>query len=233
MKILAIDTATEACSAALLLDDNISERYEVQPRKHGELILGMMDSLLKDAELMLNDLDALAFGRGPGAFTGVRIGTGVAQGTAFGADLPVLPISNLAALAQGCYRQTGARRILSAFDARMGELYWGAFELGAAGLVEPVGHEQVAPEGQVLLPEGGDWQGAGSGWETYGEALSERMGERLTHSHPELLCRAGDIARLALSDFKAGKAVSAEAALPVYLRDQVAWKKQPPGSTAL
>ncbi len=119
MKLLAIETATEACSAALYIDGEISERYEVAPRRHAELILLMMEQLLTEAELKLTQLDALAFGRGPGSFTGVRIATGVIQGAAFGAQLPVVPVSTLAALAQRHYRMRGACRILPAFDARM------------------------------------------------------------------------------------------------------------------
>jgi len=225
MKILAIDTATEACSAALLLEGEVRERFEIQPRKHGELILGMMDGLLAEAGLALNALDALAFGRGPGAFTGVRIATGVVQGAAFAADLPVVPVSNLAALAQAAVRERGAHSILPAFDARMGELYWGVYLTGAGGLVQPAAAEQVAAPQDVMLPPDGAWHGVGSGWATYGEELAERMGARLSAVDAHLSCRAGDVARLAAAEFVMGRAVSAEAALPVYLRDQVAWKK--------
>jgi tRNA threonylcarbamoyladenosine biosynthesis protein TsaB len=225
MKILAIDTATEACSAALLLDGEVRERFEVQPRKHGQLILGMMDGLLAEAGLALPQLDALAFGRGPGAFTGVRIATGVAQGAAFGADLPLLPISTLAALAQRHFREAGARRILAAFDARMGELYWGAYRLDESGLVRLVGEEQVAAPDALRLPPGDGWHGVGSGWGTYAEALGARLGDALADISPGLLCSAHDVALLAAAAFQEGQGVPAEQGLPVYLRDQVAWKK--------
>ena len=229
MNILAIDTATEACSAALLLEGEVQQRFEVEPRRHGELILGMMDELLAEAGLALSELDALAFGRGPGAFTGVRIATGVAQGAAFGADLPLLPISTLAALAQRYYREGGreggARQILAAFDARMGELYWGAYRICDSGLAELVGEEQVALPKALELPPGKGWHGVGSGWGSYGEALGERLGGVLTEINPELLCSAHDVALLGAAAFAAGEGVPAEQGLPVYLRDQVAWKK--------
>ena len=132
-KLLAIDTSTEACSAALGIGGDVRERYEFAPRQHAELILPMVDALLAEGQIKLKDLDGLAFGRGPGAFTGVRIATGVIQGLAFGAGLPVVPVSSLAALAQGA--APGHSSIMSAFDARMGEVYWGAFAVDKQGLV--------------------------------------------------------------------------------------------------
>lgn len=227
MKILAIDTATEACSAALLLDGVISERFQVQPRKHGELILQMMHELLDVAGLRPRDLDALAFGRGPGAFTGVRIGTGVAQGAALGAELPLLPVSNLAALAQRLYREQGATACLAAFDARMEEVYWGAYRIGDQGLAELVGDEQVARPENLSLPESGRWHGVGHGWAAYGDALRPQLGDSLLTVTPDLFCHAHDMALLGAAMLEAGQGVPPEQGLPVYLRDQVAVKKRP------
>ncbi len=227
MKILAIDTATEACSAALLLDGTISERFKVLPRKHGELILHMMDDLLNEAGLGPRDLDALAFGRGPGAFTGVRIGTGVAQGAALGAGLPLLPVSNLAALAQRLHREQGAMACLAAFDARMDELYWGAYRIGDQGLAEPVGEEQVSRPENLRIPESGQWHGTGKGWAVHGDALRRRLGDCLSSVTPDLLCHAHDLALLGAAMQEAGQGVPPGQGLPVYLRDQVAVKKQP------
>ena len=224
MKLLAIETATEACSAALYIDGEISECYEIAPRRHAELILSMMEQLLAEAELKPSQLDALAFGRGPGSFTGVRIATGVVQGAAFGAQLPVVPISTLAALAQRHYRMKGAHRILPAFDARMKEIYWAAYEVAADNLVTLVGAEQVATPEQVDLPAGEGWWGVGTGWAAYNEILMQRMGDRLTAVEGDLFCSAQDVARLAVRGYQAGEAVAAELALPVYLRDQVAKK---------
>jgi len=224
MKILAIDTATEACSAALWLDGRVRGRFAEQPRGHGELILGMMEGLLEEAGLALGDLDALAFGRGPGAFTGVRIAVGVAQGVGFGADLPLLPVSNLAALAQRLYREQGALRILPALDARMGEVYAGAYEI-RAGLAQPVLEERVVPPDGLLLPPGGGWHGAGRGWATHGPVLRTRLGDRLAAVTPELLCHAWDMTPLAAAALAEGQTIAPDAALPLYLRDQVTWKR--------
>jgi tRNA threonylcarbamoyladenosine biosynthesis protein TsaB len=221
MKLLAIDTSGEACSAALLLDSEVGQRLAREPRRHGELILRMMDELLAAAGLKLADLDALAFGRGPGSFTGVRIATAVIQGAAFGADLQVVAVSTLAALAQGHYRTGGHTHCLPAFDARMGELYWGCYLCDEAGLMRAACAEQVAPPGEVALPEHAHWQGVGSGWAVHGPVLSRRLGSRLTGVDPDAACEARDIACLAAADFAAGRSVSAERALPLYLRDQV------------
>jgi tRNA threonylcarbamoyladenosine biosynthesis protein TsaB len=224
MKILAIETASEACSAALNLDGEISIRYKVVPRGHSELILTMVDDLLRESGLSYASLDAVAYGRGPGSFTGVRIATGVTQGIAFAADLPVIGISTLAALAQRGYREKGERNLLAAFDARMGELYWGGYRVGENERVVAVFAEQVAPSQQVEIPGEGEWYGVGSGWGPYGEALARRLGTTLLGFKPELFCSAREIAILAAEDYQAGLVAAPEQALPVYLRNQVAKK---------
>lgn len=225
MKLLAIDTAAEACSAALLLGGEVRSRFQHAPRRHGELILALMDGLLAEAGLGLTQLDALAFGRGPGAFTGIRIATGVVQGAAFGAGLPVVPVSNLAALAQRHFREQGHRHILAAFDARMGEVYWGAFCIDRDGLARAAGPEQVTTPQAVVVPPGEGWHGAGSGWGTHGAMLAQRVGVGLLSLTPELVCHAQDVAVLGAALYREGQAVPPEHALPVYLRDQVAWTK--------
>jgi len=224
MKLLAIETATEACSAALLIDGEIDLRYAVKPRGHSELILSMMEELLAEAQLSARQLDAIAFGRGPGSFTGVRIATGIAQGAAFGADLPVVPISTLAALAQRGFRQKGEPHLLPAYDARMGELYWAAYKVGEDGLVRLVIEEEVAPAERVRLPLDDDWYGVGSGWGVAGAVLAGRLGDDLLGYQAEMFCSAHDVAQLAAAAFAQGLAVAPEAALPVYLRNQVAKK---------
>lgn len=221
MKILALETATEACSAALYIDAEIRERFEIAPRGHSELILPMLESLLVEADISLQQVDALAFGRGPGAFTGVRIGVGVAQGVAFGADLPVLPISTLAALAQA----TDAARVLAAIDARMDEVYWGRYQRDDRGLMRLQGEECVAAPAATPTVSGEDWLGAGSGWGVYGDSLRMRHAGRVSVLAPEVLPRAAAISQLGAAAFAAGETVSAEQALPVYLRDKVTWKK--------
>lgn len=225
VKILAIDTSTEACSAALLCDGEVTERFQLAPREHAALILPMVESLLAEAGLALGQLDALAFGRGPGAFTGVRIGTGVVQGLAFGADLPVVPVSSLAAIAQGTWRELGAERVLAAIDARIQEVYWGAYRRGDSGVMELSGQEIVCRPGEVPVPTDGGWFGAGTGWGAYGDELRARVGAALDGCEAERFPHAADIAVLAVEGMSRGLAVPAEQALPVYLRDEVAWKK--------
>lgn len=224
MNILAIETATEACSAAVLADGSIIERYQLAPREHNRLILSMIEAVLAEAGLAVGQLDALAFGRGPGSFTGVRIATGVAQGIAFGADLPVVPISTLAALSLEALDETGAEYAYACIDARMGEVYWGVYRGGGEGYVELVGEEAVLPAGQVAFPEDSRGVGTGSGWGTYGLMLGERLGGRVDKVLAERFPRAGTVARLGAGDFKRGVSVPAEGALPVYLRDNVAQK---------
>lgn len=223
-RILAIETATEACSAALLQDDVLIERFELAPQGHARLILPMLDSLLAEAGVTLGQLDALAFGRGPGSFTGVRIAAGVVQGIAFGADLPVVPISSLAAMAQWLAETEQAQRMLCAFDARMGQLYWGTYERQADGLVRLVGEESVCNPDALPPVTAGPWVGAGSGWAGYGEPLARQLPEALVAQFPQAMPHAAGVARLALEEFTQGGAVPAEQAQPVYLRDQVAEK---------
>ncbi len=227
LKLLAIDTSTDACSAALWLDGDVRQRYQVAPREHGQLILPMIEALLAEAGLTLAQLDTLAFGRGPGGFTGVRIANSVTQGLAFGADLPVVPISSLAALAQGACAEMG---VLAAIDARIGEVYWGAYRATENGLVTLIDQEIVcAPEDVPLLlaDDVGGWFGAGNGWHTYAQPLKARLGEAVAAWDGQRYPQAQHLAQLAADAFQRGLAVSAEQALPVYLRNEVAWKKQP------
>jgi len=221
MRLLALDTSGEACSAALLTDTGIAQRLSREPRRHGELILQMVEALLADAGIGLGQLDALAFGRGPGSFTGVRIAAAVTQGLGFGADLAVVPVSTLAGLAQGHHRLQGVTRTIAALDARMGELYWGRYRLDEGGLMRLDGREQVAAADQVDLPTDTGWYGIGSGWSVYGDHLRQRLVGQLETTEPEALCESQDIALLAANDFQAGRTVSPEHAIPVYLRDRV------------
>jgi tRNA threonylcarbamoyladenosine biosynthesis protein TsaB len=222
VKLLALDTSTEACTVALLIDGRILERFELGMR-HAERILSLVDEVLAEGGVSLGSLDALAFGRGPGSFTGLRIGAGVVQGLAFGTDRPVVPVSSLAALAQG---QRGDR-ILAAFDARMQQVYWGAYVRTPEGMVELSGEECVVAPDAVPLPPGQDWCGAGSGWDVYHAVLTTRLAGQLAGWTPKAFPRAGDVARLALPLFASGRAVRAEEAVPVYIRDEVAVKQRP------
>ncbi|MBD3671159.1 MAG: tRNA (adenosine(37)-N6)-threonylcarbamoyltransferase complex dimerization subunit type 1 TsaB [Gammaproteobacteria bacterium] len=226
MKILALESSTEACSVALMDDDAIISRHEVAPRRHAELILPFMDELLAEAELSLSQIDALAFGRGPGAFTGIRIATGVIQGIAFAVDLPVVAVSTLAAVAQGSAREQGITKAIVANDARMDEVYWGAYTLDPAGRMQALAEECVVRPEEVPTLEGEGWYGTGSGWSIYGNVLTERYGQQLNATESERLPHAQDVAWLARGLAEQGQAVTAEQALPVYLRDKVAEKKK-------
>ncbi|MEN3786104.1 tRNA (adenosine(37)-N6)-threonylcarbamoyltransferase complex dimerization subunit type 1 TsaB [Aeromonas veronii] len=227
LKILAVDTATEACSAALLVGDKLFSRWEEAPRDHTRKILPMVQAVLEDAGISLSDLDAIAFGRGPGSFTGVRIGISVAQGLAFGAGVPLIGISTLAAMAQGAYRLDGAEQVLTAIDARMNEVYFGRYEL-IDGRMQLVGDEVVS-EPAALVDVRGKLAGpvtcVGTGFETYGETLSG-LADKLAVSQVRFPA-AEDMLPLARAAWLAGEAVPVEQATPVYLRDKVTWKKLP------
>jgi len=226
VKILALDTSSEACSVALYTGQETLYRYTDQPRKHAELVLPMVDELLAESGLPLRDLDAIAFGRGPGAFTGLRIAAGVVQGLAFGADLPVVPVSSLAVLAHGAWREWATPLWHVAFDARMGEVYWGSYRIEGAGRAHLVGQECVSKPEQVaslagIAPEPG-WGGVGSGW-CYQNILEQSTGP-LQQCQPTLLPHSLDLLALAQSGFAAGELVAADQVMPVYLRNDVAAK---------
>jgi tRNA threonylcarbamoyladenosine biosynthesis protein TsaB len=224
MKILALDTATEACSAALLVDGSLIFREDELERGHAEHILPMIDAVLAEGRTTLKALDAIAFGRGPGGFTGVRLAASVTQGLAFGASRPVVPVSDLAAVAQRVLDlESSAERVLVCNDARMREVYWACFERRGE-LAEAVTAEAVTSSEAVTLPQGwgnAAFAAAGRGLRAYPE-LQQRWGERIRPAHPELLPHAREIARLALPEVAAGHARPAAQALPVYLRDDVA-----------
>ncbi|MDD3650977.1 tRNA (adenosine(37)-N6)-threonylcarbamoyltransferase complex dimerization subunit type 1 TsaB [Immundisolibacter sp.] len=219
MNLLALETATDCCSVALRVGDEVIEDHRLAPRQHAALILPMIDGVLAAAGMTRHALDAIAFGRGPGAFTGLRIAAGVAQGLALGLDRPVVPVSTLAALAQA----SGAGRVLAAFDARLGEVYYGYYTRGADGLVEADVDDALAPPEHVVLPADPAWRGlgVGAGWAAHGEALRARLGARIEAVDVTAEPRAGALARLAARAFERGQAVPPELALPVYLRDRV------------
>jgi len=225
VRILALDTATANCSAALLLDGELRERARRLERAHAELILPMVDELLHEGGVTLSALSAIAFGRGPGAFTGVRLAASVTQGLAFGAALPVVPVSDLQALAQRALDEDRTiERVLACTDARMREVYWGCFERSNEGFAQPVGLERVSSPAQVQLPAGwttrpGRLAGAGSGFAAYPDLQAQLP---LAMAAEGLLPRAAEIARLAVPELEAGRFFTPEQALPVYLRDDVA-----------
>jgi len=230
-KILAVDTSTENCSVALMMGDEIISRCEYAPREHTTKILPMVDTVLAEGGVKLTQLDALAFGRGPGSFTGVRIGIGIAQGLAFGADLPMVGVSTLMTMAQGTYRTHQSEQVLTAIDARMGEIYWGQYRRQIDGDWLLQGKERViAPDALVQeqnanQTDSGIWLTAGTGWESYAELRSQlnlnaQKGEILYPDSQDMIV----LAQYALAR---GETVYAEDASPVYVRDTVTWKKLP------
>jgi tRNA threonylcarbamoyladenosine biosynthesis protein TsaB len=221
VKLLAFETATEACSVAVWVDGAVRERFEIAPRRHAELALPWADQLLAEAGVAKAQLDAIAVGRGPGAFTGVRLAIAIAQGIALALDRPVVPVSTLAVLAAGA-PQAGGPRILAAIDARMGEVYSGAFERHGDDLVA-VSKEIVSPPGAVVLPdEAGGWHGVGTGFAAAESALQASLGSRLIDVDATALPHAADVARLAVAAFARGEALPPERVEPAYLRDNVA-----------
>ena len=224
MKLLAVETATEACSAALYIDEEITERFSLTANEHTKLILPMIDTLMSEAGLLPQQLDALAFGCGPGSFTGVRIATGVIQGIAFGADLPVVPISTLAAIAQDYFDSNDNMEQHTAFtamDARMGEIFWGVYNRDQFGYAALIGKEVVTLAEDIAFPDL-TGIGLGSGWGVYEEILMLRLAGKVKHYEVDIRPRARAIARLGARGFELGFAVAVELAMPVYLRDKVA-----------
>ena len=223
MRVLAFETSTEACSVALWVDGELRESFAIAPQRHAELVLPMAEALLAEAGLTARGLDGLAFGRGPGSFTGVRIAAGVVQGIAFAIDLPVAPVSTLQALAQGAGRESGAQAVLAALDARMGEVYWGAYRRGPDGLMSALLADRLSRPEAVTLPAGAgaDWLGAGSAWAAYRESLAVAVGASVGTSEADRYPRAQDVATLGADLLQRGGGVAPEQALPVYLRDRV------------
>jgi tRNA threonylcarbamoyladenosine biosynthesis protein TsaB len=215
VKILSIDTTTQVCTAALLYGDEVTFREYKAPMQHTKLILPMVDELLVNAGCELADLDCLALTIGPGSFTGLRIGAGVIQGLAYGADLPVAMVSTLAVLAQGAYAQFGVRKVLPSLDARMQQVYWGAYQISEHGLAESVIKDALSNPDKVRVPEGNDWVGVGSGWQICG------VTELVSRAYPDCYPCAKDILPLARGKFTQGDVVGATEVAPVYLREVV------------
>lgn len=218
MKLLAIETSTEACSVALWLDGEVRERFDIVPRRHAELTLPWAEELLADAGVKKSQLDAIAIGRGPGAFTGVRLAIAIGQGIALALDRPVVPVSTLAALAL----QGSGPRVLAAIDARMGEVYAAAYDL-RDGDALALDAERVGAPGTIVLPgDEAGWQGVGTGFAAQEHALASHLRDRLVAVDATALPHAADVARLAVRAHARGEAVAPEFAEPAYLRNNVA-----------
>ncbi|MBS0194734.1 MAG: tRNA (adenosine(37)-N6)-threonylcarbamoyltransferase complex dimerization subunit type 1 TsaB [Proteobacteria bacterium] len=260
MKLLALETATEACSVALWIDGDVRERFEIAPRRHAELVLPWADALLAEAGIAKMQLDAIAVGRGPGAFTGVRLAIALAQGIALALDRPIVPISTLAVLAmrpppdlpllaqgeevqqsgsaaslpplreQGrvgeglaaSQLQTNVCHLLTAIDARMGEIYLGAFARDDDALVTSLEPEHLLRPADACVVANTRWIGVGTGFAASDHALVQALGASLIHVDALALPHAADLARLAARAYARGEAVAPEHVEPAYLRDKVA-----------
>jgi tRNA threonylcarbamoyladenosine biosynthesis protein TsaB len=220
--ILALDTSTEACSCALSIDGLLREKHVVAPRQHAAILLSNIDALLKEQGLTFAQLDAIAWGRGPGSFTGLRIAAGVTQGIAFGVNLPVIPVSTLASLALDAYIATGQTRVFACLDARIDEVYWGLFAI-EDGLPVGVGQEHLCKPEAIppdVLTGAPGWVAAGNGL-CYAGRYPTAVTKQLKYHLPELLPRAGHIATIAAAAFARNEWYAAEDTTPVYLRDKV------------
>ncbi len=219
MRIIALETSTEYCSVALWQDGAVMERCELVGQKHSEVLIEMLDGLLDEAGIKIKQADGIAFGKGPGSFTGVRIACGAAQGLAFGANLPVAGVCTLLALAEA----SGRSRVIAALDARMGEIYVAVYEKHEdtwTTVVEPC---LCKPEDAPLVRDE-DWYGIGSGFAMHENALKARYAGQLRGLDAAAVPRAAAIAALGAAQFKLGRGTDAAAALPLYLRDKVALK---------
>ena len=232
--LLALDTATEACSVALLRGGEKTHLAQFAQREHTKHILPMVDEILAQAGITLHQVDALVFGRGPGSFTGVRIGAGIAQGLAFGAELPVIPVSNLAAMAQAAYVQYQAENVLTAIDARMNEVYFAQWQaqkvrsdFGEFLDWQPIIDEQVCCPSKAIEQVAQQYHEnavlAGTGWAAYPELNEANLGKATEITLPSALYMLD----LALPKWFAGETISPLEIEPIYLRNEVTWKKLP------
>jgi tRNA threonylcarbamoyladenosine biosynthesis protein TsaB len=230
--LLALDASSSACSAALLrrcegANDQLLCRFELTPREHTRRLLPMIDEVLAEAGIPPSALDAVAYGRGPGSFTGLRIAAGVAQGLAYGLDRPLLGVSTLEALALGAYRRHRVRHSVTALDARMGEIYVAAWRC-RDGMTEALSEEAVMPPERLALPRGhgeADWVGVGSGWALW-EAMPAEVQAGVSRYLSEPEPAAEEMVLLAARALDAGEGRPAHEVQPVYLRDRVAWQKR-------
>lgn len=238
MKILAIDTATEACSAALYTDQTCEVAYQVAPQQHSQLLLSMVEKLLSDAQLTVSDLDGLVFGRGPGSFTGVRIATGMAQGLAMSAALPAVGVSSLATMAQASQHlpEISARHCIAAIDARMGEVYFGIYSRNDDGIMVKQQDEVVLPPEAAsaaieaflaTLEPASEVCTVGTGWDAYDTLKSLRDDHARLLTTSILYPSAAHMPELAKADLLAGNTLELQDIQPLYIRDKVTWKKLP------
>ncbi|MFP3014358.1 MAG: tRNA (adenosine(37)-N6)-threonylcarbamoyltransferase complex dimerization subunit type 1 TsaB [Arsenophonus sp.] len=223
--ILAIDSATEACSVALLRDGKTFTKFTVSNKEHARKILPMVNQCLIDAHLKLKNINVLAFCRGPGSFVGVRIAIGIAQGLAFGANIPMIGVSSLLTMAQGAFRKLGVEKVLVAINAKMGEIYSACYELKLDGCWDGEETESLIKPEEFLKKINklsGRWAIVGTGWSDYPILKMTNLNLLETGI---FLSNAQDMLFLALKKCEKGKLISAEEAFPIYLYNEVSWKK--------
>lgn len=221
MKLLAIDTSTEACSAALWLDGELRERFELTGREHTQKLMPQVEALLAECSVGFKQLDGIVCGHGPGSFAGVRIGVGYVKGLGLALDRPVLGVSSLAMLALRAARENKVTQVLSAIDARMNEVYFGAFEV-IDGKLRELAPEIVVPPAAIPAMSPGQWLATGTGWGAHLDALTAAAAVDMVRVLPDALPHAGDALLLAAPEFAAGRAINSDALTPVYLRNKVA-----------
>ncbi|MBL4762101.1 MAG: tRNA (adenosine(37)-N6)-threonylcarbamoyltransferase complex dimerization subunit type 1 TsaB [Gammaproteobacteria bacterium] len=220
MNILAIDTSTTACTVALKAGDECYERFVIAPREHANLVLPMIESVLAEAGLSRASLDYIAYGCGPGSFTGVRIAAGIVQGIALALDLPVVPVSSLRCVAQVCFDQHQTDTVLAAFDARMKEVYWGLYSANSDGVMLLSDTEHVSPADDVCVVTNNAY-GAGDGWGAYAHQLQQKSGISSDRVDATIFPHGKQLAELAVYEYSLGVLLTADQALPTYLRNNV------------
>ena len=221
MNIIALDTSTPAFSIALACAEQTFTHYQWAPREHANLVLPCLETLLQQAGLNIAEIDLFTVTCGPGSFTGLRIGLSIAQALAFAHAKPVVPLSSLLVLAYGAYVEFKHPHVLAGLDARMQEVYWGAYEFSATATYHLLAPEQVIRPNKISFPKQGAYLGVGSAWETYGDSLSEAAGDSLQTYHTNIDPQAKYMLPLAKAAFMRGDVVSAERVQATYLRDKV------------
>lgn len=215
-KLLALETATPACSVALWLNGEITQQFEIAPQRHSDILLDRIDKLLSDAGMNLKNLDAIAFGSGPGSFMGIRIATAVAQGIAYGIDLPVIPVSTLQALAQVAYQKIKSERVIAGWDARMDSIYWGVYQVDYRNIMQAItGDHLNYPKDIEFLTK--NEIGVGNAWALYRDSLSPDFPFIEKEIYPE----AASVAMIAHQKFKQGDVLAPQKAEPTYIRETV------------
>lgn len=219
MKLLALETSGTACSVALQCGDQIKVLHQIAPMQQARLILEMIQQLYHEFSLNTDQLDAIAYGGGPGSFTGIRIANMVAQGLAFAAQKPIIRLSSLAALAQTVYLEQQCKNVLVAVDARMEQIYWAPYKMGSHGRMILTGQESLCAAHEVVLPEDTwGWSAAGDGWEKYSPVIEQRLGFKPEPIYPALVPSAEALLPLARFEFEQGTWMTASEATPIYLR---------------